>query len=141
MKIVNRLIILTIVFNFLIPIGAGHGIGVLGVFEIFGLTELIQGEAIFNFIGTYEERLYTAAAIALFGQIVLLFAFFRKLLIQKYLTIYAGLFILFFSYFILTLNLLDSTLDSFSFWAGIPFVIVGTFLFFKTIQKHRLTMT
>ncbi len=140
MKSVNRLVILTIVFNFLILIGAGHGIGFLGLIEIFGLNEFIKGDVKFSLTGDYDNRLFTAATIALVGQIVLFVAYFRKVQAQKFKTIYVGLFILFFSYFILTIDFFNSTLDSFSFWAGTPFLVLAILLLVKTIQNHRQTM-
>jgi hypothetical protein len=140
MKSVNRLVILTIVFNFLILIEAGHGIGFLGLFEVFGLIELIQGEIKFSLTGNYGDRLFTAAILAAGGQIILIVAYFTKKEVQKFKTVYAGLFILFFSYFILTIDFLNVTLDSFSFWGGSPFLVLGVLLLVKAIKNHRLVM-
>ena len=140
MKSVNRLVILTIVFNFLILIGAGHGIGFLGLIEILGLNEFIQGYVKFSLTGNYDDRLFTAATIAAIGQIILIIAYFKKLQVQKFKVIYVGLFTLFFSYFILTMDFFNSTLDSFSFWAGTPFLVLAILLLVKTIKNHNLTM-
>jgi hypothetical protein len=140
MKSVNRLVILTIVFNFLILIAAGHGIGFLGLIEIFGLNEFLQGDVKFSLTGDYDNRLFTAATIAIVGQIVLFVAYFIKIQAQKFKTIYAGLFILFFSYFILTIDFLNSTLDSFSFWGATPFLVFSILVLVKTIKNHKQTM-
>lgn len=78
MKTINRLIALTIVLNFLILIGAGHGIGFLGLIEIFGLNEFVHGDVKFTLTGNYDDRLFAAATIATVGQIILLIAYFRK---------------------------------------------------------------
>ena len=72
MKSINRLIVLTIVFNFLILIGAGHGIGFLGLIEIIGLSEFFRGDVKFSLTGNHDDRLFTAATIAAIGQIILL---------------------------------------------------------------------
>jgi hypothetical protein len=141
MKIVNRLIIFTIVFNFLTLIGAGHGIGFLGIIEILAPNEFIQGYVKFSLTGDYDNRLFTTATIAIVGQIVLFVAYFTKMDVQKFKTIYAGLFILFFSYFILTIDFFNSKLDRFSFWTGTPFLLLAILLLVKTIKNHRLTIT
>jgi hypothetical protein len=140
MKSINRLIILTIVFSFLILIGAGHGIGVLGLIEILGLNEFFRGDVKFSLTGNYDDRLFTAAIFAAVGQIILIVAYLKKLQLQKFKVIYAGLFILFFSYFILTIDFFNSTLDSFSFWGGAPFLVSAILLLVKTIKNHRLAL-
>jgi hypothetical protein len=140
MKSINRHIVLTIVFNFLILIGAGHGIGFLGLIEILGLNEFIQGDVKFSLTGNYNDRLFTAATIAAVGQVILIIAYFRKIQVQKFKVIYVGLFILFFSYFILTIDFFNSTLDSFSFWAGTPFLVLSILLLVRTIKNHRLIL-
>ena len=140
MKSINRLVILTIVLNFLILIGAGHGIGFLGLIEILGVKEFIQGDVKFSLTGIYDNRLFTAATIALVGQIILFVAYFKKIQVQKLIAVYVGLFILFFSYFILTIDFFNSTLDSFSFWGGTPFLVFAILLLVKTIKNHRQTM-
>lgn len=140
MKRINRLIVLTIIFNFLILIGAGHGIGFLGLIEILGPNEFFQGDVKFSLTGNYDDRLFTAATIAAVGQIILIVAYFRKIQVQKFKVIYAGLFILLFSYFILTIDFFNSTLDSFSFWAGTPFFVLSILLLVMTIKSHRLTI-
>ena len=99
MRNVNRLVILTIVFNFFILIGAGHGIGFLGLIEFLGPNEFVQGDVKFSLTGKYDDRLFTAATIAAVGQIILLVGYFRKTQHQKFRLIFVGLFILLFSYF------------------------------------------
>lgn len=138
MKSVNGLIILTIVFNFLIPIGAGHGIGFLGLIEIIRPNQFIQGDIKFSLIGTYEDRLFTAATMAVPGQIILIVAYFRKTEVQKFKIIYAGLFILLCSYFTLTNDFLNSTVDGFSLWAGMLFLVLAIVLLVKTVKNHKL---
>ncbi|MCF1716845.1 hypothetical protein L0U88_19540 [Flavihumibacter sp. RY-1] len=140
MKIINRLIILTVVFNFLILIGAGHGIGFLGLIEIIGFKEFFQGDTKFSLTDNYNDRLFLSAALALVGQIILIIAYFQKQQIQKFRVIYAGLFILFFSFIILTKNILNSSLDSFSFWSGTPFLLLAISLLVCTRKNHKLTL-
>jgi hypothetical protein len=134
MKSVNRFIILTVIFNFLILVAAGHGIGFLGLFEFFGLTEFSVTKATFKFTGNFDDRLFTAALLALVGQITLTVAYFKKQEVQKFLVIYVGLCILLLSFFVLTIDLFNSTLDSFSFWGGAPFCLVSVILLIRTIK-------
>ncbi len=140
MKTINRLLILTIILNFLIPVGAGHGIGFLGLIEIMGLSQLVHGDAIFSFTGDYDNRLFTAATIAIAGQIILTVAYFSKQQNRKFKIIYFGIFILFFSYFTLTIELFEANLDNFSFWAGTPFSVLAILLLVKTVKNHRLAL-
>lgn len=140
MKCVNRLVILTILLNFLILIGVGHGFAFLGLMEIVGLKQYIQGDVKFNLIGNSSDRIFTIATIALVGQIVLIVAYFKKELIQKFIAVYFGLFILLLSYFFLTIEFSTSTFDYFSFWAGTPFFVSAIFLLFVTIKNHRFTI-
>ena len=141
MRSINRLLILTIVFNFFILIGAGHGVVFLGLIEILGPIDFFRGEIQFSFTGDYESRLFTAAFIASVGQIILIFSYFRKIQHQKFKLIYTGLFLLFFSFLILVIELLDSTLDSFSFWSGLPFLFISITLLIRTVkcQKNALS--
>ncbi|PZR03269.1 MAG: hypothetical protein DI539_26445 [Flavobacterium psychrophilum] len=140
MKTVNWLIVLTIVFNILILIGAGHGIGFLGLIEIFALHEFFRGDVKFSLTGDYDDRLFTAATIAAVGHIILLVAYYRKSIVQKCKIIYVGLFSLMLSYFILTIDFFSSGLDSLSFWAGMPFFLLSIFLLVVTIKSHRMTI-
>ena len=98
MKNTNRLLILTIVFNFLILIEAGHGIAVLGLFELMGITETVQGNFKISLAGSYGDRLLSAAMIATVGQITLLVAYFKKAPVAKFIVTYVGIFLLLFSF-------------------------------------------
>ncbi|MFM9947483.1 MAG: hypothetical protein ACKV1O_06050 [Saprospiraceae bacterium] len=140
MKNINRLIALTIIFHFLILIGVGHGFGLLGIIQLFRFNEFFSGEVKFGLTGSNDDRLFTAATIATVGQIILVIAYFSKLPTQKFKTVYVGLFILFLSYFILSIEFSSLTFDSFSFWGGTPFLVLAILLLVKTIKNHRLTM-
>ncbi len=140
MKSINRLLILTIIFNFFILIGAGHGIGFLGLIEVIGLKAFFQGDVKFSLRGSYDDRLFTAATIAIVGQIILVFAYFQRQKLKKFRVVYVGLCILFFSFIILTKDILNSSLDSFSFWSGTPFLVFSILLLLRTIRNEKLTI-
>lgn len=59
MKSINRLLVLTIIFSVFILVGAGHGIGFLGLIEVIGLREIFRGDTEFSLIGNYDDRLFT----------------------------------------------------------------------------------
>lgn len=140
MKSINRLIILTTLANFLILIGAGHGLGFLGLIEIIGLKDFFQGNVKFNVTGGYDDRLFSSAIIALVGQIILTVAYFQKQQFKKIIIIYVGLFLLFFSFIILTKDILNSSPDCFSFWGGTPFLVLSIILLVRTIKKQKFTL-
>ena len=137
----NKSIFLTILFNFLIPIGAGHGIGVLGLIQIFGLAEAFQNDASFSLIGSYEHRLSSAALLATAGQIILVIAIFLAQTGRKSTLIYSGLVITLGAYFVLTNNFFTSSVDRFSFWGGLPFCICAVLLFVNTVMSQKRTRT
>lgn len=137
MMSLNKLITLTIIFSFLIPIGAGHGIGVIGLIEIVGIGEIFEPGKRLSLTGNYDDRLITAAPFALIGQIILLVAIFLNLNIRKRMAIYAGLLFTFFAYFILIINFTRSSLDRFSFWGGILFLVFAIMLLVRVIAFRR----
>ena len=141
MKNVNRLTIVTIILNFFILVAGGHGIGFLGLIEFFCFPEFFNGNRKFSLFGNYNDRLFTAATLAIVGQIILSIAYLKKVQVQKFTITYLGLFILLFSYFILTMDFYNSTIDGFSFWAGIPFLVFAIILLIRTIKNHKLTLT
>jgi hypothetical protein len=139
MKSINRLLVLTIFFNIFILVGAGHGIGFLGLIEVIGFREIFRGETQFSLIGNYDDRLFTSALLSTLGQLMLFVAYFRSGLRIKFKIIYTGLFVLFISFFVLTNDLFNSDLDNFSFWTGLPFLITAVWLLIRTIKDNRLT--
>jgi hypothetical protein len=139
MKIVNRYVVLTIMLNFLSPIGVGHGFTFLGLMEIIGLKQFIQGDVKFSLIGNNDDRIFTTATIAAVGQIILTVAYFNNKQIQKFKAVYIGLFILLLSYFLLSIEFSTSTFDYFSFWAGTPFFVSAILLLVVTIKNQKFT--
>lgn len=138
MKKINRLLLLTIVSNFFILIGAGHGLGFLGLIEVMVVKELCKGTTEFSVAGNYENRLFLSAIIAMLGQIILTIAFSLKNGILKYKATYGGLSILLISFILLTMDITDSNLDILSFLGGTPFLIFAVMLLVATIKSHRI---
>ena len=71
----NELKTWTIVLNFLVLVGRGHGGATVGILGIFGFTQLITGSFIFTANGLYEYRLETVGLISLVGEIRLLVSY------------------------------------------------------------------
>jgi hypothetical protein len=138
MKALHRLILLTIGLNFFIVIGAGHGIGILGLVEIFGLTEMFDDDFKFSILGNYDNRLFTSAFISSVGQLILAISIFIKQLKLKFNLIYIGLIITLFAFFVLVNDLINSSTDKLSFWTGIPFLIIAFILLIVTTIMRKM---
>jgi hypothetical protein len=117
----NTLRTLTIILNTLIIIGAGHGIGPLGLFEVVSIRELILGDFHFNIAGRYDDRLMTVGLISLMGQSTLISGFFFDRRIKSLLTI-IGCLIMLTGTYILTKDSKDMNLDMFSLLFSLPFI-------------------
>ena len=113
MRFINRLLVWTIVLNFFILIGAGHGVGWLGLIEFYVIEGFREGYGKLTLTGKFDDRVWTAAIVAAPGQIILFICLFIKPEMTKIKAIYIGLFLLFFSFLILTMNFFNSSLDRF----------------------------
>ena len=123
----TKLRVLTIVLNLLIIIGAGHGIGPLGLFEIFSVRELLTGEFSFNITGRYDERLMSVAIISLAGQLILILTFFITKKVKSSLTIFGSV-VLLTGIFILTQDFTEMNLDTFSLVFSLPCIVTAIML-------------
>ena len=117
----NTLRTLTIILNALIIIGAGHGIGPLGLFEVVSMRELILGDFNYNITGHYDDRIMTVGLISLAGQSTLISSFFFDGRVKSILTI-IGCLIMLIGTYILTKDSKDMNLDMFSLMFSLPFI-------------------
>lgn len=82
MPLVNgriRLALFTILANLLIVVGAGHGVGVLGLIELFWFPYDISTEDfIIQLDASYNDGLRVAALLSLTGQAILLVSIVMK---------------------------------------------------------------
>ena len=130
----NTLRTLTIIFNLLIIIGAGHGGAPLAFFEIISLRDLFLGDFHFNFTGNYDDRILTVALFSLLGQCILVSSYILHKNLKSRLTL-TGCLILLAATFILTKGELDFfSLELISLVTALPFI--GTSLFLMTKEKH-----
>lgn len=138
MTSLNKYLKLSALFSFLIPVGAGHGIGTLGLFEIFGFAEIFKREFEPAMTGSYEYRIQMAAILGLFGQIALVVAILLRKWRPKLIFICGGLLLTIIGYVTLTNNYFESSVDRLSFWGGIPFLTCASLLIVKTIQYSKV---
>ena len=137
MKNLKRLTIWTIILNFFIVIGAGHGIAPIGLFEIAALFhgfEVMDGLFSLSLTNSYDKSIAAAALFSLIGQSLLVISIFSN----KYQRIVwlknAGLAFLWIGFYYLTHNLFSDNISVFSFAFGIPFLIISGVLFYRIIQ-------
>lgn len=120
----TKLRVLTIVLSLLIIIGAGHGIGPLGLFEVFGIRELLTGEFHFDIAGQYDDRLPTVAVMSFVGQSVLILAFFFDNKVKSGLTVF-GCIVLLTAIYILTQDFTGLNLEAFSLVFSLPCIVTA----------------
>ena len=126
--------ILTIVSNLCILVGAGHGAGPLGLFEVVAVTNISRFTL--SFSASYEESLAAASWFALIGQILLITAIVIKNDALRFRVGIAGLLSQWLGFFYLTHNYFAGIDDvsRFSFVTGIPFLIFSGLLTYKMIR-------
>lgn len=137
----KSLTIWTIVFDFFIIVGAGHGLLCIGIMEMISIVALFTGH-IFNNenfslspFASYEQSLIAVGLFSLFGQLLVLVSFFNKG--QKHFWIkLLGLLFMWLGFYYLTHNFVDDDLSQIGFWVGIPFLISSGLLTYKIIKSR-----
>ncbi|QHT69999.1 hypothetical protein GXP67_26815 [Rhodocytophaga rosea] len=128
MKEYRKLTNWTIVFNLLIVIGAGHGIGILSLIEVFLLPEILVDGLTFSFQSTYEKRLEVAALLSILGQCMLISSYFIKVDAIKLLIKIFSIGILWVGFIYLTYDFTSNSAANLSLITGIPFLIISLLL-------------
>lgn len=136
-KTIIRLILLTIILDLLIVIGAGHGFSFLGLSEILSVRDFIQGKVQFSVTGSYSDSVFTAAILSAIGQILCIIAYTTKIETRKIRSIYLGLLFLFFGYILLCIDFKNMAISTFAIGAGSPFLVAGILLFVFTVKSVR----
>lgn len=131
MKTVKILTILTLIFNTLILVGQGHGIGPLILIEVLLFTSDFTKNI--NILGNYDERIIPFSFFSILVQILFLISFFTK---TKKKLLNFSLVIAFLNLAFFTFDFSDSRLSSFSLISSIPFIIAGLILFLTLNVKH-----
>jgi hypothetical protein len=143
MKKFRSLTIWTVVLNFFILIGAGHGLASIGLIEVWGIFNKFEFNAeyfSFSLTSSYEDSFGPVAILSLTGQIFLLLPLFLKKDSAIIWTRFAGLVFLWAGFYYLTHNIFnnsDSGLSQLSFYTGIPFLMVSIRLAYKTVRRDK----
>jgi hypothetical protein len=127
MRTLNFLVFLTVILNACILIGAGHGIGVLFIYEILSFRFIFVDDV--NILGSYAERLVPIAFISCICQILLLISLITKP--WKLRKIFINSFCLLVVFLLLIKDFPESSSDQLSLTGGIPFLISSIFLLIK----------
>lgn len=131
MKKLNFHVILTIILNALIVIGAGHGLGCLLVYEVLSPKFIITDGINFSAVNSYDKRLLPVAFLSLIFQILLLISLkIKTWKLQKALinTFCIALILIF---FYLIKDFSESNLDKLSLMGGIPFLLSSIILLIR----------
>ena len=134
MEKLNFPVITTVILNSFIVIGAGHGLGILLIYEILSPQFTFTDSHAFNW-DHYDGRLIPAAFLSLLFQLLLLMSLkIKRGQLQKIL-MNVFCIILIFIFFILVKDFSKSNVDRLSLISGIPFLISSLFLLFKVNFK------
>ena len=142
MKNFKSLTIWTIILDFSIIVGAGHGVACIGLLEIFHIIGIVTGHRInddylsLSLTASYDKSLGAVALFSLIGQILLTISFFIKGQ-EHFWTKLLGLFFLWTGFYYLTHNIFDDALSQVGFFVGVPFLISSGLLAYK-MTKERL---
>ena len=132
MRTIKILSILTLIFNALILISAGHGFGPLILIEILLFFPDFMNDSRINIIGNYDERLIPFALTSIIFQIILIFTLFINSVWKRKLINLSCVFLII-SLFYFTYDIKDSNLSRFTIISGIPFLITSILLIIKNI--------
>lgn len=141
---IKKLKIYTLLIHCFIVIGAGHGIGIMGIFDVVGITqipEMLKNGIEFEFNGGFEDRLSLVIISSLIGKLILIISLFLKKTQSKNITGIFGLILLWTSVYLLTSgNWGYSSLYEIAFWTSTPFLISSMFLTYyivKSISQNK----
>jgi hypothetical protein len=131
-------IIWTVVSNFFIIVGAGHGIACIGVIEFLGISNGFRMNAdnfSLSMIAPYDKSLGAVALFSLLGQIFLVLSlFFHKNGPVSWLQI-PGLVFLWVGFYYLVHNFSQESLSQLGFFCGVPFLVLSIWLGYRIIKE------
>jgi hypothetical protein len=136
----KKLIIRTVISNALIIVGAGHGIGFLGLIEVAWLPQIYWiGTEDFSLspASSYDKTLGLVALLCLVGQLLLLSTLLIKRPQIAQIFIIVSLLLLWTGTFYLTHHLLVDTVSLIGFITGLPFLVFSGLLLYRTF-RHEL---
>jgi len=134
----KSLTIWTIVLNFLILVGAGHGVGIIGLIEIISLIRILTGQAFgnedisFALNSTYEKSLFAVGLFSFIGQLLLLSSLLIKKPDKKDWTKIVGIIFLWIGFYYLVHNIFQDGLSGVGFFTGLPFFICSIIIIYRS---------
>ena len=97
----KRAIILTIIFNSIILIGipAGHGYGIMILFEFISLPHIIKNGIHLQEVYPFQSSLILMTLFSFIGKLISIITLFFKNILSKKNLIYIGLILMLISFF------------------------------------------
>ncbi len=138
MEKLQRLTIWTIILNCFIIVGAGHGIGCIGLLEIIGLFnkfDIGTEDFSLSFSASYDKSLSAISLFALIGHIALLISVLASKVKICIWTKIIGLLFLWVSFFYLIHNAFSDNASLIGFISGIPFISISIILAIKVLKQ------
>ncbi|MBR9847350.1 MAG: hypothetical protein GYB35_15160 [Algicola sp.] len=139
MNKIKKVKIFTILIHSFIIIGAGHGIGIMGMIDIASIPNLIDNYGI-TLSGNFDDNIMSIGLLSLIGKILLIFSLFIKINRIKNLTGLIGISLLWITvYFLTSGNWNYDSLYELAFWTSVPFLIsslILTYLIIKNIKQN-----
>ncbi|MAB49248.1 MAG: hypothetical protein CMC05_11520 [Flavobacteriaceae bacterium] len=139
---IKRALILTLILNSIILIGvpAGHGYGIMIMFEVISIPMLIKNGFDFQKEYPFETSLILIALISLIGKLISITLLFSKNILNKQKWIYIGLTSMLISFLIVCYGAwnYDNFLFAITFGSGIPFLMYfGRVLHLIVKEKNK----
>lgn len=139
MNDIKKVKIFTILIHSFIIIGAGYGIGIMGMIDIVSIPNLIDNYG-FTLNGNFDDNIMSIGLLSLIGKMLLIFSLFVKTNRIKNLTGLIGILLLWISvYFLTSGNWNYDSLYELAFWTSVPFLIsslILTYLIIKNIKQY-----
>ncbi|WP_445738499.1 hypothetical protein [Mariniflexile sp.] len=137
MNDIKKIKIFTILIHSFIIIGAGHGIGIMGMIDIASIPNLIDNYG-FTLSGNFDDNIMSIGLLSLIGKILLIFSLFVKINRIKNLTGLIGILLLWISvYFLTSGNWNYDSLYELAFWTSVPFLISSIILTYLIIKNFK----
>jgi len=137
MKELKQLKLLLIISHSLIPIAAGHGLGILLLFEIISPIRIFQDEILFDLNADFQDRLMFVGLVSLLSKIILISSLILKNSKLKNLFTITGVLILWIATYILTKNPDKDSLTNLPIMTSSISIILSVIVLFKIMNKKR----
>ncbi|TKD67233.1 hypothetical protein [Flavobacterium sp. ASW18X] len=139
---IKRAIIITIILNsiILIDVPAGHGYGIMAMFEFISIPTLIKNGFDFQKEYPFESSLILIALVSLIGKLISISLLFSKNILNKKNWIYVGLTLMLISFLFVCYGAweYDNFLFAITLGSGTPFLMYfGRILYLIKKEKSK----